>query len=180
MNQKQNSELDKKCPKCQEPIQSKATKCKHCGADLRNWFLKHKIITGILVLVILTIVLSNLSDDSKTSNVNQSLDQQESSVPQEWQKIIIINTQTDKQSDTFHLEGGKQKILYTTTGGSMSMCSVYIVKEGTSLESEGGFPEASIDGSQTGETMARKKAGDYYLDISTVNGSCSVELQELR
>ena len=24
----------KKCPKCKEEIQSKATKCKHCGAEM--------------------------------------------------------------------------------------------------------------------------------------------------
>ena len=185
MNQNKNEGGNKKCPKCQELIQSNATKCKHCGADLRNWFLKHKIITGILVLIVLTIALSSLRDKSETSNVSQSPDQQkseeqESSVSQEWQKVIVLTTKTDKQSDTFHLQGGKQKIIYTNIGGDMSVCYIYIVKEGTSLDKDGGFPEAMIDGNQSGETMARKSTGDYYLDIGTVNGSCSVELQELR
>ena len=62
----------------------------------------------------------------------------------------------------------------------MSMCYIYIMKEGTSLDREGGIPEAMIDGNQSGETMARKNAGDYYLDVSVVNGNCNIELQELR
>ena len=185
MDNNKNEGGNKKCSKCQELIQSNATKCKHCGADLRNWFLKHKIITGILIRIILTITLSSFRNKSETSNINQSPDQQEnqkqeSSVPMEWQKVISLSTSVDKQSDTFHLEGGKQKIIYTNTGGDMSMCSIYIMKEGTSLDKNGGFPEAMIDGDQSGETMARKDRGDYYLDIGTVNGSCSVELQELR
>lgn len=185
MDKNKNEGGNKKCPKCQELIQSNATKCKHCGADLRNWFLKHKIITGILILIVLVIGLSRLGNSTKTSDVSQSPDQQEnqeqeSSISKEWQKVISLTTAVDKQSDTFYLEGGKQKIIYTNTGGDMSMCSIYIVKEGTSLDREGGLPEAMIDGNQSGETMARKNKGDYYLDVSVANGSCSVELQELR
>jgi len=185
MDNNKNEGGNKKCSKCQELIQSNATKCKHCGADLRNWFLKHKIITGVLVLIVLTIILSSLRDKSETSNVSQSPDQQEnqeqeSSTPQEWQKVISLTTPVDKQSDTFRLEGGKQKIIYANTGGDMSMCYIYIMKEGTSLDREGGIPEAMIDGNQSGETMARKNSGDYYLDVSVVNGNCNIELQELR
>lgn len=46
----------KKCPKCQEDIQISANKCKHCGADLRNWFVRHKIVTGLLVLLVIGII----------------------------------------------------------------------------------------------------------------------------
>ncbi|MDD5726112.1 MAG: hypothetical protein PHC53_01720 [Patescibacteria group bacterium] len=52
--QSQNAaEQSKKCPKCKEDIQLSANKCKHCGADLRNWFVRHKIITGILILFVI-------------------------------------------------------------------------------------------------------------------------------
>lgn len=40
-----------KCPSCKEAIQLGAKKCKHCGADLRNWFVRHKVITGILIII---------------------------------------------------------------------------------------------------------------------------------
>jgi len=57
----------KKCPKCQENIQLGANKCKHCGADLRNWFVRHKIITGFLVLIALIIIGSAMSDGKELS-----------------------------------------------------------------------------------------------------------------
>jgi len=69
----------KKCPKCQETIQLGAKKCKHCGADLRNWFVKHKIITGILILFFIGIIGSamgggenNKQNNNSTAPVNES------------------------------------------------------------------------------------------------------------
>jgi uncharacterized membrane protein YvbJ len=51
-NEKQQLEgQTKKCPKCGEEIQASAKKCKHCQSDLRNWFVRHKIMTGILALI---------------------------------------------------------------------------------------------------------------------------------
>lgn len=47
----------KKCSKCGEEIQSSAKKCKHCQADLRNWFARHKVLTGVITIVVLMIVI---------------------------------------------------------------------------------------------------------------------------
>lgn len=64
----------KKCPKCGELIQASAKRCKHCQADLRNWFVRHKIITGILILIVLGIIVSagGNKDKSTTSDNNTS------------------------------------------------------------------------------------------------------------
>lgn len=65
-NEKQQSEgQTKKCPKCGEEIQASAKKCKHCQADLRNWFVKHKIMTGILALVVIVILINVAGGDKK-------------------------------------------------------------------------------------------------------------------
>ncbi len=61
----------KKCPKCQEDIQLDAKKCKHCGADLRNWFVRHKIITGILILFVIGII-SSVMDSNETKNTSDN------------------------------------------------------------------------------------------------------------
>jgi len=50
------SSQTKKCPKCGEDIQTSAKRCKHCQADLRNWFSRHKVITVIMVLAVLVII----------------------------------------------------------------------------------------------------------------------------
>jgi len=61
----------KKCPKCSESVQATAKKCKHCHADLRNWFMRHKILSGILglfLIIILGSALGSGNDDRPTSS----------------------------------------------------------------------------------------------------------------
>ncbi len=64
----------KKCPKCQEDIQLDAKKCKHCGADLRNWFVRHKIISIVVGVIIIFILLALLgkpeTNDWKTIKIS--------------------------------------------------------------------------------------------------------------
>lgn len=55
----------KKCPKCKEEIRKDAKKCKHCQADLRNWFLRHKIVSVILLLIIIGIIFGSGAKDNK-------------------------------------------------------------------------------------------------------------------
>jgi hypothetical protein len=62
----------KKCPKCAEKVQESAKKCKHCGSDMRNWFLRHKIISGFLILFVLGSVITALDDGSSTSSSTSS------------------------------------------------------------------------------------------------------------
>jgi len=64
----------KKCKACQKEIDPKATKCPYCQTDLRNWFIRHPIITFFLILIIISIVGSsgsNKQSDLKT-NLNSN------------------------------------------------------------------------------------------------------------
>ena len=58
----------KSCPKCAEKIQASAKKCKHCGSDVRNWFVRHKIITGFLILFIFGAFISAIDDGTGNSS----------------------------------------------------------------------------------------------------------------
>jgi len=181
--------MSKTCKHCHEKIPEKAKKCKHCGSDQRNWFLRHKIVSAILIFVIVGLIGNALP---KAPNTSYSPNKQTSSTPstqssaqeeekeKEWEKVFDLTTATDKQSDSFMFQGGKQKIEYKTDGGSMLACYVYVMKEGTSLDVQGGFPEIMISEPDSGETMMRKGAGEYYLDIKSANGTCAVKIYELR
>lgn len=59
----------KKCPNCKEDIAEGALKCKYCGSDLRNWFVKHPIITSILALFLISMFygIINPSKDNQST-----------------------------------------------------------------------------------------------------------------
>jgi hypothetical protein len=46
----------KKCKYCQTEIQRQAKVCPQCKRDLRNWFIRHPILTAVIVLVVLAVV----------------------------------------------------------------------------------------------------------------------------
>ncbi len=62
----------KKCKSCQTEIDSKAKKCPHCQADQRNWFVKHKIITVILALVLIGVISGGAKGNNTTTNSSTS------------------------------------------------------------------------------------------------------------
>lgn len=62
----------KKCPKCKEEIADGAVKCKHCNADLRNWFARYKFLTGFLALILLIIIISAASGGDKKKDSGSS------------------------------------------------------------------------------------------------------------
>jgi RNA polymerase subunit RPABC4/transcription elongation factor Spt4 len=61
----------KKCKSCQTEIDSKAKKCPHCQADQRNWFVKHKILTGILVIILIVIISNASGNKNGGTNTTQ-------------------------------------------------------------------------------------------------------------
>lgn len=147
----------------------------------------------ILVVIIVIIIAANSGSGNKnkssssSNNITEGIGapevkervEKQPAKPKEWVSVIKQQSSAEKQSDTFALQGGKQKIVYSLTG-SMSICSVYIVKEGESLDEEGGFPEVMLTEAKSGETMARKSSGKYYLDVKPANGMCAVEVFEER
>lgn len=54
-------------------IDENAKKCPHCQSDQRNWFLRHPILTGILILIVISILGSSGRGSNKSStNTNIS------------------------------------------------------------------------------------------------------------
>lgn len=163
------------CKHCKKEIPEGATKCPECQSDLRNWFLRHKILSGILGLFILGFLLSALGGSEITTSDQVS----ENTTPKEYKKVINLSTSSTKNSESFNLLGGKQKITYTIEKKPFGSCNVYLLDEGTDLQEDGGFPVILL-AEESGETVLRKGSGTYYLSVQSTNTSCSIQLEEER
>ncbi len=176
----------KKCKSCQKEIDNKATKCPFCQSDQRNWFRKHPILTVILGLMFIGIVGSSNSNKNSnttpsTSNTEQRSKeaQVEPEKPKEWVTVVELKGNANKRSDTFELKGGKTRLTYDVKGNSV-VTAIYVLKEGASLEKNGGVPEVMISEAGTDTTFLAKGAGTYYLDVSSANSSWTVKIEEER
>lgn len=149
----------------------------------KNWFLRHKVLSVILILIVLGVIGSmskNKGNVSVAPSQNGSQQTREVEKPKEWVKVFSLSSSANKQSEGFNLEGGQQKIIYKVSGGQTVFCAVYVIKEGATLEKDGGIPDVMISNPKSDETMMRKDAGAYYLDVKNANSQCDVEIQELR
>jgi uncharacterized protein YxeA len=174
----------KKCKSCQSEINDKAKKCPKCQADQRIWFAKHKILTGILIIILISIVANMGGSKNKTTNSNPTNNSNnqatETNKEKQYVKVIELSGTQNKKSDSFTLQGGKQKITYDFQGGDMIVGGIYVMKEGTSKDKDGGIPEVMIQNSGSDSTITRKGAGTYYLDITAANSKWTVTIEEER
>ena len=113
----------KKCPKCNEEIQSSAKKCKHCQADLRNWFVKHKVLTVILVIIVFGIIVSVSSDKSqKVSSTQDTGTKVDATQTAKETKPASSDNQIYKVGDSVKLGGAIVTVnkVETSNGGTYS------------------------------------------------------------
>jgi hypothetical protein len=101
----------KKCKSCQKEIDSKATKCSHCQTDQRNWFMRHKILTGILGFIALIIIISIASsggrsdtktagETSQSNNQAAQVEEQKDNIPTEYKSAL---KKADSYANTMHM-----------------------------------------------------------------------------
>lgn len=121
------------------------------------------------------------TEEPKPKIDEQDKDEKPEPLPaKEWIKVINLTANANKQSETFQLKGGQQKVLYTVSDDPSGICAIYVMKEGTDLMTHGGFPIVMAEEGSTDETMMRKSKGSYYLDLMVANASCVVEIYEFR
>lgn len=64
----ENKDL-KICKYCSSEIPKKASVCPNCKKDIRNWFVKHYIITFILVILVITPFMQWVDDWYNQGNI---------------------------------------------------------------------------------------------------------------
>lgn len=117
-------EAQKPCPKCKEMVASNATKCKHCGADLRNWFVRHKVITVLLILLALGAIISpSQSKKQKENSSNQPSTTQSTPTPEvakeptiEYTKITADKLASDYKANEIAADNAYKGKMVEVTG----------------------------------------------------------------
>lgn len=82
------AEDSRKCPKCFMDIPKKAKLCPNCKSDLRNWFVRHPIITFFIVVVILWPLLE-WKNQQIQKNTTETLKQQQISQVEKPETLIV-------------------------------------------------------------------------------------------
>ena len=85
------------CKACGKELAKGVKKCTSCGKDQRNFFMKHKILTGILVLAIIGAIGSDGGDNANSSMDNQS-------------KEVAQNTEVESREDVATEEETKESV----------------------------------------------------------------------
>jgi TM2 domain-containing membrane protein YozV len=95
-----------------------------------------------------------------------------------WTKVAELSGNAAKSSETIVLTGGKLRLKYNFEGDTVAG-SIYLLKEGTDLQTDGGIPEVMVTKGGSDETIIRKSAGDYYLHVNTTT-QYTVTLEEMK
>jgi hypothetical protein len=151
----------KACRECGMEVSSGAKNCPHCGIDQRNWFIRHKIITAILVVIALVILSSLGGDDAekepKTANNKQVTEA--SGKAQEKEEVkeppMVVSA---------------KKLLEDLENNALQASNTY---KGKYVEVTGRL--GSIDSG--GDYFILEPGGDYFTFITSV--SCDISEEHL-
>lgn len=98
-----------------------------------------------------------------------------------WVPLTTVTGGTEKTSDTIRTTGGKVRVTWKFVGGELAMGAIYLLAEGTDLQSDGGFPVAMVDADSKADSIVlRKGAGEYFVQVRAVNAKYSVTVEEER
>ena len=100
-----------KCKACNADIAKGVSKCPHCGKDQRNWFMRHKVLSVIIILVALGGIGALSGNDKKDTAVKTSTND----TTQTKQETTQNKTETFKVGDVVQLKDYKITLLNLKT-----------------------------------------------------------------
>lgn len=175
------------CKACGKELAKGVKKCLSCGKDQRNFFMKHKILTGVLVLVIMGSIGSNDGDDANSSIDNQSKEvaqttevetkedvttkeETKESVPTEYKSAL---KQAKTYSDMMHMsKAGIYDQLTSEYGGQFTEEAAQYAIDNV----EADWNENALKSAETyQETMAMSPAAIYDQLVSQHGGQFTEE-----
>lgn len=144
----------------------------------KNWFQRHKILTGILCVIAFIYIVGSVAEDKKTESLAPSVQNTTAhteATPTDtkektYQLVTTFTGNGTKNSEPFVITGGKFKIEYDCKG---SLCSASLYKTGDQLTS--GLI-MNVAGSTKDETVLYG-SGEYYISAMTM-GSYTMKVYD--
>lgn len=147
-----------KCKACGADIAKSVKKCPHCGEDQRNFFMRHKILSVIIVLIVLAGIGSALNNgDDKTTTTNST-------------KQDTANTKTSTSTDS-NTDKSTTKVKERQVQGKATDLGAGTFTVGKDIE-EGLYDATPTDGSGNfiiqNETQADLSVNEILGDASSM------------
>ncbi|TJX14995.1 DUF4352 domain-containing protein [Tissierella creatinini] len=185
------------CKACGKEIAKGVKKCVHCGKDQRSFFKKHKILTGILVLVLIGSIGATLGDDpEQKSKVDEPTQQAVTSnelskeaVEEEKPKEEIYNigesfvtgdlgVVVDSVEETTEFKSNNQFIDNVTTEGKFIVISAKLTNNDKESRTISSMQFRIIDNQDrsfdaSNDTNLMVILGDEYLFLDDINPGMS-------
>lgn len=97
----------------------------------------------------------------------------------EWVEVETLSGTGDQRGEVFTIDNDARiSYEFSTEDEDFSMAAVYLMKEGDTLDEDGGIPEIMLDGTDSGETMVYQ-TGEVYLDVAAAGyDSWTVTVEE--
>jgi len=79
-----------KCKACNKDIAKGVKKCVHCGKDQRGFFMRHKFLSGFIILILISILGGAADDNEQSSSSNQTASSGtvSSNIPREYRSAL--------------------------------------------------------------------------------------------
>ena len=148
---------------------------------MKMQFKSRKVLisTGIILAISATTLIGceeSTSAAEKPGDSKEAAAATEVSTEKKWTQLMSFKGSGTKKSAPFHLSGGKARVKYTFKENEMGAFSFTVVPEG---EDDGAsLPEAEAEKSETSESYITKEAGNYYISVSSVNGTWDLTVEE--
>lgn len=181
------------CKACGKELAKGVKKCPHCGKDQRNFFIKHKIITGLLALVVIVGIASALNGGSEPEKVggnDKPVASSNNTAKEEKTKITYDNFIKVKMGDKYETvtallgEGketsssevsGIKTVMYEWNGSGISNMNVTIQNGVVTGKAQMGLKE--FDAKISLEKYNQVKEGMKYEEVKKVLGEGEITSQ---
>ncbi|WP_300380207.1 DUF3862 domain-containing protein [Clostridium sp.] len=176
------------CKSCGKEVAKGSKSCPSCGKDNRNFFSKHKIITGILALAIMSALgnaigggdNNNPGEDSQVSNNTVETQKQDSKINYDnfmkiemgidYEDVIALIDEGVEQSSSEI--GGIKTTMYEWNGKGFSNMNVTIQNDIVTSKAQMGLKD--MDAKVTLDQFNNVKEGMTYEEVKEMLGEGQV------